>query len=265
MDLSKFNLAGRTAVVTGGGRGNGKGICLALAQAGADVVVAELDPSTAQATAKEVQALGQKALAIPTDVCQRDQVEQMVHQTVQAFGTIDVLVNNAGGGSPKQLVAGLEMSEDTWDAIVDLNLKSVFLCTQAAARVMIPHKKGNIVNIASLAGIIPYTPGIHYGVAKAGVINLTMNVAVILGPHNIRVNAIAPGFIVTENTNALAYKPHPELLELRARAVPRGRLGTPEDVGWLVAFLASDASDYINGETIRMDGALPSMVGLFRV
>lgn len=160
MDLSKFNLTDRTAIVTGGGRGIGKSICLALAQTGANIVVAELDATTARTTAQEVQALGRRSLAIPTDVCSRDQVKRMVRQTVETFGTIDILVNNAGGGSPEQIVAPLEMSEDVWDNIVDLNLKSAFLCNQAISRVMIEQKRGNIVNIASVAGPVPRLPSI---------------------------------------------------------------------------------------------------------
>jgi 3-oxoacyl-[acyl-carrier protein] reductase len=260
MNLSKFDLTDRTAIVTGGGQGIGKGICLALAQAGANIAVAEIDPATARATAREVEALGRKSVAIPTDVSSHDQVGAMVRQTVEAFGSIDILVNNAGGGITAH--ATLEMSEDAWDSVVDLNLKSVFLCCQAVARVMIGQKKGNIVNIASMAGLGPYATGMHYGAAKAGVINMTQSLAVMLGPHNIRVNAVAPGGIVTESSAKTVYERYPELAERRRKAVPLGRLGKPEDIAWVVVFLASDASGYVDGQVIRVDGALPSVVGL---
>lgn len=262
MNHPVFSLADRVAIVTGGGQGIGKGICLALAQAGANVAVADINLSTAKATAEEVQKLGRRAMAIATDVRKRDQVEAMVRQTAQQLGDIDILVNNAGGAEVKHMMPAMEMTDETWDAIVELNLKSVFVCTQTIARVMILRRKGNIINIASVAGMIPYTPGIHYGAAKAGVINLTMTMAQILGPHNIRVNALAPGFIVTEMTKKLSYDPRPELAELRRRAIPSGRLGTPEDIGKAVVFLASDASEYVNGQTLRIDGAVPTMVGL---
>ena len=149
MNLPLFDLTGRTAIVTGGGRGIGKGICLALAQAGANVVVANRDKNTGEETVREVEALGRKSLAIQTDVCQRVQVEQMIQKTVESFGTLDILVNNAGGTTPATRVPAMEMSEEIWDAMIDLNLKSTFLCSQAAAKVMIPQKRGNIVNISS--------------------------------------------------------------------------------------------------------------------
>lgn len=262
MNASLIDLAGRTAIVTGGGRGIGKSICLALARAGADIVVAELNAPTAKSTAEEVQALGRKCLALPTDVTRRAQVEKMVQKAVDAFGTVDILVNNAGNGKPEQMSGGLDMTEETWDAIVDLNLKSVFLCVQAASKVMIPKKRGCIVNLASIAGTGPYPASIHYAAAKAGVINMTQTLSVILGPHGIRVNAVAPGFIVTELANDWLYKPHPELAEKRKKAIPRARLGTPEDIASLVAFLASDAADYIDGQVIKVDGGLPAAAGL---
>jgi 3-oxoacyl-[acyl-carrier protein] reductase len=255
MQTSQFDLSGRTAIVTGGGRGIGKGICLALAQAGANIIVAELNPTTAKATAQEVKALGRKSLEIQTDVCSREQVEEMVSKTVGVFGSIDILVNNAGNITPAQMVPALEMNESTWDDVVKLNLKSVFLCSQAVARAMMKEKKGNIINISSVAALQPYPSCVAYAAAKAGVISLTQSLATTLGPYNIRVNSVAPGSIVTEAAEAhLAL--HPELAELRRKAVPLGRLGTPEDIGWVVAFLASDASGYVTGQIISVDGAL---------
>jgi NAD(P)-dependent dehydrogenase (short-subunit alcohol dehydrogenase family) len=253
MNFTKFDLTGKTAIVTGGGRGIGKGICLSLAQAGANVVVANRNANTAEATAREVQAIGRSSLAIPTDVCIPGQIEQMVRKTVETFGTIDILVNNAGGTTREMDVPLLEMSENNWDSAVDLNLKSVFLCSQMIARVMVPKKQGIIVNISSWLAFAPSLGCIPYGSAKAGVNNLTQTMANILAPHNIRVNAIAPGIILTDRLGvgrvALS-----EVLELKRKTVPLGRLGTPEDIGWVVVFLASDAAAYITGQVLSVDG-----------
>jgi NAD(P)-dependent dehydrogenase (short-subunit alcohol dehydrogenase family) len=256
MEMSQFDLTARTAIVTGGGRGIGKGICLSLAQAGANIVVAELDPATAEATARDVEALGRKSLAVQTDVCSREQVDTMVRKTVEAFGGIDILVNNAGGINPSLMIPVLDISESTWDYVVDLNLKSVFLCCQAASRVMVGQKKGSIVNISSMAGLQPYPSCVPYAAAKAGVINLTQSLAHILGPYNIRVNSVAPGFVVTESGRELMAK-YPELMELRRKTIPLGRLGAPGDIGWAVVFLASDASSYVTGQIMSVDGAMP--------
>jgi NAD(P)-dependent dehydrogenase (short-subunit alcohol dehydrogenase family) len=255
MNLVKFDLTGRTAIVTGGGSGIGKGICLSLAQAGANIVVANRNADTAERTAREVQAMGNKSLAIPTDVCIRKQVEHMVSRTVEIFGTVDILVNNAGGTTPAMDVPALEMSEDTWDSVVDLNLKSVFLCSQAAAKIMSQKKKGNIINISSWLAFAPSLGCLPYGTSKAGVTNLTQTLARMLGPYSIRVNAIAPGVIPTgrfgEGLSATS-----EGLELKRKQVALGRLGTPEDIGWAVVFLASDAAAYITGQVISVDGGI---------
>jgi 3-oxoacyl-[acyl-carrier protein] reductase len=256
VNLAALDLTGRTAIVTGGGRGIGKGICIALAQAGANIAVAELNPAAAETTAREIQAMGKKSLAIPTDVCSRGQIEQMVCKTVETFGTIDILVNNAGGHPMDKTVPALEMSEDIWDAVVELNLKSVFLCSQAVARVMIPRKKGSIVNLSSIAASMPYPVCIAYGVSKAGVSNLTQTLAHVLAPYNIRVNAVAPGAIMTEGAEELTAK-HPEMTERLRSVVPLGHLGTPEDIAQAVVFLASDASAYIAGHVLAVDGAMP--------
>lgn len=253
MNLPLFDLTGRTAIVTGGGRGIGKGICLALAQAGANVVVANRDKNTGEETVREVEALGRKSLAVQTDVCQRVQVEQMIQKTVESFGTLDILVNNAGGTTPATRVPAMEMSEEIWDAMIDLNLKSTFLCSQAAAKVMIPQKRGNIVNISSWYAYMPSLVCLPYGAAKAGVNNLTQSMAHILAPYNIRVNAISPGVVPTGPGDL-------ELRERRRKAAPLGRLGTPEDIAWAVVYLVSDASSYVTGQVLSVDGMMPKLV-----
>ncbi len=255
MNLSKFDLTGRVAIVTGGGSGIGKGICLALAQAGATIVVANRNSVTANSTVQEIQAMGGKSLAIPTDVNSHSQIDQMVSKTVDAFGTIDILVNNAGGFTRDKMVPALSMSEEIWDEVVDLNLKSVFLCSQAAAKVMVQKKKGNIVNISSWYAFMPSPKCLPYGASKAGVNNLTQTMAHILGPYNIRVNAISPGEIPTG--------PGGELRERRIKMAPLGRLGSREDIAWAVVFLASDAAAYIDGQVISVDGATPNLFSDF--
>jgi NAD(P)-dependent dehydrogenase (short-subunit alcohol dehydrogenase family) len=256
MTKSEFDLSGRTAIVTGGGRGIGKGICLALAQVGANIVVSGRKSAAIETTARELDALGSKSLAIQADVCSQEQVDAMVRQAVDTFGGIDILVNNAGGITPELMIHPLDMNEYTWDHVVDLNLKSVFFCSQAAARVMIGQKKGNIINISSITGLQPYPSCVAYGAAKAGVINMTQSLAHMLGPYNIRVNSVAPGVILSDAGQELMAK-YPELAEQRRKAIPLRRLGTPADVGWTVAFLASDASAYITGQLVTVDGAIP--------
>ncbi len=227
MNISQFDLTDRTSIVTGGGQGIGKAICLALSQAGSDVVVVDVNGDRAEDTTREVKELGRKSFAIQADVCNRSQVEAMAHETLDKFGKIDVLVNNAGG--PKHSVAVMEMSETDWDEVVEVNLKSVFLCSQVVAKSMMERKKGNIINIASISAFVAYPLCAPYGASKAGVINFTRTMANVLGPHNIRVNAVAPGSISTESRTAF-FALHPELEHFRPEMVPLRRLGTPEDV-----------------------------------
>ncbi len=254
MSLAQFSLADRVAIVTGAGRGIGKAIALGLADAGATVVVAARTASDIENTAGEIQKKGKKALAMPTDVRLTDQVNNLVEKTVNKFGKIDILVNNAGGSF---VVSTMDMSEGGWDAIVHENLKSVFLCSQAAAKVMITQKKGAVVNIASVAGLNAYVFNAAYGAAKAGIINLTKTMATDLAKYNIRVNAIAPGYIATEGMLRL-FGVHQE----GAKQIPLARLGHPEDIVGGVIYLASDASLYVTGETIVIDGGLTTKPSL---
>lgn len=254
MSLNQFSLADRVAIVTGAGRGIGKAIALGLADADANVIVAACTVSDVENTASEIEEKGKKALAIPTDVRLSDQVNSLVDKTVNEFGKIDILVNNAGGGF---IISTMEMSEGGWDAIIRENLKSVFLCSQAASKVMMAQKKGTIINIASVAGLSAYTFNAAYGAAKAGIINLTKTMAIDLAKHNIRVNAIAPGYIATRGILQL-FGAHPEAVN----QIPLTRLGQPEDIVGGVIYLASDASLYVTGETIVIDGGLMSKPSL---
>jgi len=250
MGLSVFSLEGQVAVVTGAGRGIGKPIALALAEAGADVVVAARTAQDIEKTAAEVRARGRRALAVPTDVRLADQVDGLMKRALAEFGRIDVLVNNAGGTF---LAATVDLSEKGWDSIIRENLSSVFLCSKAGASAMIPQEKGAIINISSVAGVVSSPINSPYGAAKAGVINFTRTLALELAPHNIRVNSIAPGSIETEVYAAIREK-EPEQMRRRADTIPIRRFGRPEEIASSVVFLASEASSYITGQTIVVDG-----------
>jgi NAD(P)-dependent dehydrogenase (short-subunit alcohol dehydrogenase family) len=257
MNLFLFSLTDKVAIVTGAGRGIGKAIALGLADAGADVVVAARTASDIEATASEISDKGRRAMSVPTDVRLNDQVANLVEKAVADFGRIDILVNNAGGYFTKST---MELSEGGWDAIIRENLKSVFLCSKAAAKVMMEQKKGSIISMASVAGLRSYPSNAAYGTAKAGIINLTKTLAMDLAPYNIRVNAIAPGLIATPGMLQL-HETDPEGLGVMVSHIPLGRLGQPEEVARGVIFLASDASSYVTGATLLMDGGMESTPG----
>ncbi len=261
MIKTPFDLTGRIVLVTGASRGIGRSICAVLAQLGADIIAAGRDKAALAETAAEVASFGRKALPIQTDVSKREQVEEMIKTAVDIFGKIDILVNNAGGVNSSQMVPALEMSDEIWDQVIGVNLKGTFMCCQTAARVMVKQKKGNIIIISSISGIQPYPMSIAYGASKAAVNNLTQSLAVILGPYNIRVNAVLPGSILA-GVGLDMSKNQPELMEQRKNAIPLGRIGTPEDISWAVAYLASDASDYVSGQLLGVDGAIPKSPGL---
>ncbi len=259
MSSSLFNLDSKVAIVTGAGRGIGKAIALGLADAGADVVVSARTASDIEATAGEIRAKGRKSLAVPTDVRLADQVSNLVEKSMAEFGRIDILVNNAGGS----FIAGtMDLSEGGWDAIVRENLKSVFLCSKAVAKVMIDQKEGNIVSIASVAGIASYSLCAPYGAAKAGIVNFTKTLSMDLAPYNIRVNAIAPGFIASGGLlQLLGMKPDTGEQEKGGgflERIPLGRYGQPEDIVGGIIYLVSGASSYVTGQTLVIDGGLTS-------
>ena len=243
-------LKDRVAIVTGGGTGIGRAIALELAELGADVVVASRDPQHLEPVAAEIHALGRRSLAIPTDICVPAQVEALLEETVEQLGPIDIHVNNAGGQYPGPAEA---LSVEGWRRVIDLNLNGTFYGAQAAARRMIGTGGGVIVNIVASFGLRG-TPGLaHSAAARAGVVNLTRTLALEWAKHNIRVNAVAPGVIMTEGALSEMLI-NPEAIERIERAIPLKRLGTPEDVAHVVTFLVSDAASYITGETIAADG-----------
>jgi NAD(P)-dependent dehydrogenase (short-subunit alcohol dehydrogenase family) len=255
--MKQFSLDNKIAVVTGSGQGIGRSIAITFAKAGADLVVVDINMETAEVTAGNIQSLGRNVIAIQVDVRDKNEVDVMITKTIEKFGCIDILVNNAGFGY--MTVPIFEMLEEDWDECITLNLKSTFLCCKAVSKIMIKQKKGTIINMASMAALGGYPMGANYSAAKAAIKNLTETLAVELGPHNIRVNALAPGVIETQLTAEL-YRKRPELKEQRLKHIPLRRLGTPEDVANVALFLASDASSYISGETIPIKGGMATFV-----
>jgi NAD(P)-dependent dehydrogenase (short-subunit alcohol dehydrogenase family) len=248
--LEKFKITNRVAIVTGGGQGIGKGIASIFAEAGALVVISDMMAETVQATAQELSAQGGNVLATVTDVRDSRQVAEMLKTTMDKFGRIDILVNNAAGNFKKSF---LDLSENGWDAVIRATLKSVFLCSSAAAKIMVTQKSGNIINISSMDAFRASASAVPYGASKAGVISLTRTLALELAPYNIRVNSIAPGHIDTPGTSQWRT---PNGKEQLISNIPLGRVGQPEDIATVALFLASDASTYITGETILVDGGI---------
>ncbi len=239
----------KVAIVTGSARGIGKAIAMKFAKDGYDVVISDILQDVAEQTAKEIEELGQKALVIVADVSKAEDAERLINETVNAFGRLDVLVNNAGITRDN---LAIRMKENEWDMVLNINLKGTFLCSQAAAKYMMKKRTGRIVNIASVSGILGTAGQANYASSKAGVIALTKALARELGPRNITVNAVAPGYIITEMTEKLPDKVKEEYLS----QIPLKRGGTPEDVANVVAFLASDAASYVTGTTLIVSGGL---------
>ncbi|MEM2210295.1 MAG: 3-oxoacyl-ACP reductase FabG [Nitrososphaerales archaeon] len=243
-----MKLKGRVAIVTGAGRGIGRAIAITLAREGANIVVNDIDLQAAEETVKIIKAMGYEALAIKADVSNKNEVDSMIKKTLEAFGRIDILVNNAGIFSSTLIE---NITEQQWNRIMDVNLKGVLLCSQAVIKTMKNQRFGKIVNITSLAGKVGgIFSGADYAASKAGVICLTKSLAKQLAPYGINVNAIAPGVIETDMTK---YWPK-EVKESFLKQIPLGRFGKPEEVAEVVLFLVSDASNYITGEIIDVNG-----------
>jgi len=242
-------LDGKVALITGAQQGIGRGMALAFAHDGADVGINYLDdPKAAERVAAEVRKTGRSAALVAGDVSSVKQIDEMVRQVVQTLGGLDVLVNNAGV-YPR--VAMLEMREEDWDLLLDVNLKGTFFCAQAAARAMVAAKRrGAIINLASRA-IQGAVRGVHYSASKGGVVAMTRAMALELAPHGIRVNAVAPGLTDTAQPR---YGHSEEELAIMARAVPLGRMAQPDDIASVAVFLASDEARYITGQTVHVNG-----------
>lgn len=245
-----MKLQGQVAIVTGASRGIGREIALELAREGASVVVNYAgNEEKAKAVVEEIKELGCTAMAIRCNVANSDEVASMVKMTVEEFGKVDILVNNAGVTRDNLL---MRMKEEEWDTVIDTNLKGVFLCTKNVTRPMMKQRKGRIINVASVVGIIGNPGQANYVAAKAGVIGLTKTTAKELAPRGITVNAVAPGFISTDMTDQL-----PEDVKNNMLAqIPLARFGDPQDIAKVVSFLASSDSSYMTGQTLTIDGGM---------
>lgn len=250
MTKSLFDLTGRVAIVTGAGRGLGRAIALGLCRHGASIVAVSRTVAQVEKVAAEIDDLGGRALAIQVDTSNRADVERMVSRTLEHFGQIDVLVNNAGIDIIKP---ALDYAEDEWDKILDINLKGYFLCAQAVGRVMVERKSGSILMNSSIAGSVGINHLVPYASAKGGVNQLVRTLASEWAPHGVRVNAFAPGYF--ENVMQGATEVHNEAKDRHVRAsTPLGRRGRPDELVGPCVFLASEASSYVTGSILMVDG-----------
>ncbi|MDD4504688.1 MAG: 3-oxoacyl-[acyl-carrier-protein] reductase [Clostridiaceae bacterium] len=245
-----MQLKGKTAIVTGGSRGIGKSIALELASKGANVVVnCTKSIESAEAVIKEIQAMGVAGMAVRADVSKSEEVENLVNEVLNTFGSIDILINNAGITRDNLLI---RMTEKDFDDVISTNLKGAFLCTKSVSRAMIKQKSGKIINVSSVVGIVGNAGQSNYAAAKAGLIGFTKSMAKELAKRGINVNAVAPGFIETDMTSRLPEKVKEEFVN----NIPLMRIGKPKDIAKAVLFLASEYSDYITGQVINIDGGM---------
>lgn len=244
-----MNVNGKVIVITGAGRGIGKAAAKTLAEKGAKVVACDRDFEAVQGVEQEIKAAGGEAVGLMVDVTNRTQIDEMVNTTVEKFGRIDVLINNAGITQDSTLV---KMTPEQFDRVIDINLKGVFHCTQAVVPQMIKQGKGKIINTSSVVGLYGNFGQTNYVATKAGVIGMTKTWAKELARKGITSNAVAPGFIATEMAAAVPEK----VIDAMKEKTPVGRLGDPADIANAYLFLSSDASDYINGHVLSVDGGL---------
>ena len=239
-------LKDKVAIITGSAKGIGRGITLALAKEGCQIVISDIDGEKCQEVVEEIIEINQKAITIECDVSKKEEVDNLIAETIKQFGKIDILVNNAGIFPFKPF---LEITEEEWDKVLNVNLKSIFLCSQAAVKVM---KEGSkIINISSIAAFIGYAGLTHYCASKGGINGFVRALALELAPKKINVNAVAPGAIDTPGANAFSSE---DIRKQTITAIPWARIGQPEDIANIVVFLASDRADYITGQTIIVDG-----------
>lgn len=245
-----LSLRGRSAIVTGGGRGIGRAIATELARAGANLIITyRSNSSLADAAAHELRALGVGCQTVQADVREGVDLDRMVKECQQSFGSVDILVNNAGMTNDNLV---MRLSEEAWDEVMDTNLRGTFLATKAALRPMVRARWGRIINITSVVGVTGNAGQANYSAAKAGIIGFTRSVALEVASRGITVNAVAPGFVQTDMTAGLS----DEQKELIKGRIPMDRYGEPGEIAPIVAFLASDAAAYITGQTVNVDGGL---------
>jgi NAD(P)-dependent dehydrogenase (short-subunit alcohol dehydrogenase family) len=242
-----FSLLNKVAIVTGAARGIGQAIAIELAKAGADVVVSDIIPG--DETLAKIKALKRKAIYVKTDVTNKKDIDKLITESMKNFKKIDILVNNAGVFISEPT---LNVSEESWNKTININLRGYFLCSQAVAKHMIKNKKGSIINIASVAGLSGYAQAAAYCASKGGIINLVNSLCAEWGKYGIRVNTICPGVIETQMTNDLLKDK--KLKQQMLSKIPLARTGKPEDIAGAVVFLASDAASYITGAELVIDG-----------
>jgi NAD(P)-dependent dehydrogenase (short-subunit alcohol dehydrogenase family) len=250
--LDEFDLDGKNALVTGGGRGLGKAMASALAEAGANIAIIDVNRENAEQSADEITEIGVETTAVEADVTDEAEMEAMVEKVIDRLGSIDVLLNNAGVTSN---APAAEMSVEDWQRTINVNLTGVFLCAKHVGRHMIEQGSGSIINISSMSGFVANypQPQIGYNASKAGVIMVTRSLASEWAEHGIRVNSIAPGYMRTDLVDEVLEE-DPEMEEIWLEYTPLGRLGQPEELGGIVVFLASEASSYMTGEVVAYDG-----------
>jgi 3-oxoacyl-[acyl-carrier protein] reductase len=247
--MQKMDLQGKVAIVTGAARGIGQAIALRFGQEGAKVVVVDIRDEQGLETVRMVEEAGSQAIFVHTDVTDASQVQKMVDATVERFGTIEILVNNAGVTRDTLI---MRMSEEDWDIVLDTNLKSAYNCSKAVIRSMMKKRYGRIINMASVVGLAGQAGQANYAASKAGLIGFTKALAKEVGSRGITVNAVAPGFVTTAMTSVLPQ----EMIDKAIEATPLGRLGKPEDIADAVAFLASERASFITGQVLSVDGGL---------
>ncbi len=244
-----LKLKGKVALVTGAAQGIGKAVAVLLARNGADIIVSDINLEKAEETAKQIESIGPKVMAVKVDVANLIDVEQVVGAILEKFGRIDILVNNAGITRDKLI---LRMTEEDWDVVLNVNLKGTFNCTKAVIKHMAKQRSGKIVSVASVVGEMGNAGQVNYSASKAGVIGLTKTIAREFAQRGINVNAIAPGYIETPMTEVLPEKVKEDL----KRLIPMERLGKPEDVAEAVLFLVSEESNYITGHVLNVNGGI---------
>ena len=247
--LELLSLDGKVIIITGGGTGLGRAMVRALARAGADLVISARRQAPIEDAADEVKGLGKKALAIATDVSDSAQVDSMVSRALQEFGKVDVLINNAGRTAENIYSPIWEITDEEWQAGIDTSLSGAFYCARAVAKHMVDRGSGKIINVASGFGLRGGRDIYSYTCSKGGMIQLTRSLAMSLGRYGVTANSIVPGFIPTQGTDSMR-----DSLPQSGDFIPTGNFGKPEDMGPIAVYLASDASNYMNGEMITLDG-----------
>jgi len=251
MSIPNCSVEGKVTIVTGSSYGIGNGLARGFAEAGAKVVLAARNASLLENTVREIETKGGKALAVPTDVTDSARVSQLVEKTLESFGRIDVLINTAGGSGQNRNIFLINMEEEVWDAVINLSLKSAYLCCRAVGKVMVEQRSGCVINFSSGAatGIVPGMT--HYCSAKIAINQFTKVLAAEWGSYNVRVNAISPG--LTDTPSEREHMP-PEQFQRYAKMIPMGRVGQPEDIVGTALYLASEASAYVTGAIIPVSG-----------